>query len=122
MNWETLGLLILVFIGYTHLLSTARKKSVSGLVKLHLESREKRDDGVIPEEIEVFSKSCPFIVTPVPGMEYLPADIEGAVIKRVIIDEQGLLEVICLLNISVEENEFQKTCEHLENQGWLKNG
>ena len=118
MNWESIAALILIFVGYSYLLSASKKRSVSGLVRLHVESREKNDG--VPIEMESFTKSCPFIVTPVPGMEFMPADIEYAVIKRVIIDEQGLLEVICLLEITTTDNEFLDTCKHLQIEGWHK--
>lgn len=119
MNWEFTILVVAGIVGYFHLLNTTKQRYLSAIVKLHLESREKDDEG-IPLKLEQFDKLCRFIVTPVPGMEFLASDIEGPVIKRVIIDELGSLEVICQLVITDSENEFAQTCEHLANQGWHK--
>jgi len=120
MNWEMIGLLIIIFIGYTHLLNVTKRRSVYGIVKLYVETREKDKDNVIPICTEIFTKGCRFIVTPVPGMEFQSADIEGAVIKRVIIDDQGLLEIVCLLTLSNKDNEFNEMCSCLEAEGWRK--
>lgn len=117
MNWESIGLLILLLVGYSHLRNIVRNRSVSGLVKVYVESRDKEAGTGVPNHLEVFSKNCPFIVPPVPGMEYMPADLEGAVIDRVVIDDQGLLEVICSLRVSTTDNQFEETCQHLTQNG-----
>ncbi|WP_019530023.1 hypothetical protein [Dasania marina] len=120
MNWESAGLLILIFVGYFHLLRVSQKRSIIGIVKLHIEAREQDKNLRLANKNEIFTKSCPFIVTPVPGMEYMPADIEGGEIKRVLIDDQGLLEVTCHLVIPSKDNQYQQACEHLVAQGWYK--
>lgn len=120
MDWESIGLLILLLVGYAHLRNIVRNRSVSGLVKVYVESRDKEADTGVPNYLEVFSKNCPFIVTPVPGMEYMPADLEGAVIDRVVLDDQGLLQVICSLRVSTMGNQFEETCQHLTQNGWYK--
>ena len=119
MDWELIILVIAGSIGYFHLLNIAKQRYVTALVKLHLESREQNSEG-IPLKLEQFDKFCRFIVTPVPGMEFLASDVEGAIIKRVVIDELGGLEVICQLTITDADNEFAETCKHFTNQGWDK--
>jgi len=120
MNWDIISLLVVIFIGYSHLLSVVKKRSIYGIVKLHVETREKDNDNVYPIKSEIFTKGCRFIVTPVPGMEFMAADIEGAVIKRVIIDDKGLLELVCVLQLSSEDNEFNEMCDCLVDEGWHK--
>ena len=118
MNWEYIVLLVLIFVGYSYLLSSVRNKSISGLVALHVEYQE--NDKEVSSEMEIFKRNCQFIVTPVPGMEYMPAGIEGAEIKRVLIDEHGLLKLICLLTVTASETKYHNTCEHLQKEGWNK--
>ena len=120
MDWEFIILVVAGTVGYFHLLNIAKKRYVTALVRLHLETREQDSDG-IPLKLEQFDKFCRFIVTPVPGMEFIASDIEGAVIKRVVIDELGGLEVICQLTITDTDNEFEQTCGHFTNEGWHKN-
>ena len=119
MGWELTILVIAGIIAYFYLLKITKQKYITAIVKLHLETREQDSQGV-PLKVERFDKPCCFVVTPVPGMEFLASDVEGAVIKRVVIDELGGLEVICQLTITDSTNEFAQTCEHFTNQGWHK--
>ena len=98
MDWTTILILTVIAFGYMHLLKISKNRSVIGLVKLNVESSEMDESGDLPREFATFTKGCRFIITPVPGMEFKPSGIEGAVIKRVIIDE-GLIEVWCILTI-----------------------
>ncbi len=118
MDFERILLIIIGVVAYAHLLKVAQNRSISGLVNIYIESRERDSEVHIPDKYEVLTKSCPFFVTPVPGMEYSPCGIEGIEIKRVVTDDSGLLEVICLLVVSSKEGEFQETCEMLEQDGW----
>ena len=119
MDWGLMILVISGIIAYLYLLKITKQKYITARVKLHLETREQDSQGV-PLKLEQLDKFCHFIVTPVPGMEFLASDVEGAVIKRVVIDEIGGLEVICQLTITDSTNEFAQTCEHFTNQGWHK--
>jgi|GEM_PF-4429857 len=119
MDWELTLLTVLGVIGYFHLLKTTKQGYVTAMVRLHLESRELDVDNT-PSKLEEYDKFCRFIITPVPGMEFMASDIEGAIIRRVIIDELGGLEVICQLTITDSDNEFNDTCKHLASQGWNK--
>tara|TARA_B110001469_G_C9522411_1_gene259982 strand:- start:355 stop:732 length:378 start_codon:yes stop_codon:yes gene_type:complete len=118
MNLESIGILVLLVVGYFHLINTIRNRSVSGLVNLCIESDEKPDSLIIENKIAAYTRICPFIITPVPGMEYFPGGFEGGQIKRVIIDELGLLEVACLLDLSKTDYSFDEVCESLNTDGW----
>jgi len=120
MNWETIFFAVVIYIGYSYLLKTIKKRSIIGSVKLYVESSENTKGISLNNKSEIYSKSCPFIVTPVPGMEFMAAGIDGVFIKRVITDENGLLEVICFVKLSLEQNEYSNACECLESEGWRK--
>lgn len=119
MNWPDYVLLLVIVGAYLHLLREAQKRSFSGLVKLNIESRERDEDSGLPKEFASFTKTCLFIVTPVPGMELVPSGIDGAEIKRVLIDE-GLVEVRCVHTISPFGPDFKATCDSLRADGWYE--
>lgn len=58
------------------------------------------------------------LIPPVPGMEFEAAGIQGAEIKRVILDDQGLIQVMCYLTLRPQEYEFKDACEFLKEDGW----
>lgn len=119
MNWPDVLLLIVIVAAYMHLLRETQKRSVTGVVKLNIQSREMDEDGGLPKEVASFTKTCLFIVTPVPGMELVPSGIDSAVIKRVLVDE-GLLEVWCVHTISPFGPDFNATCDALRTDGWYE--
>ncbi len=119
MDWTSIILIILIAIGYTHLLRVASNKSISGLVYLSLQSKDMDESRNYPKQFEFYTKGCPFIITPVPGMEFHPSGVEGGEIKRVIIDE-GLIQIYCNLIVSLQELTFEEIEEILENDGWRK--
>ncbi|MEZ5482898.1 MAG: hypothetical protein R3E73_12235 [Porticoccaceae bacterium] len=120
MSWELSVLSVIVVVGYFYLLIKVQKRSISGVVKLYVETREFDEMFNKPEGFEIYTKSCPFWITPSPGMEFMPAGIEGATIERVIIDEYGLLEVICTLKVSKADDQFRETCSSLKAEGWFR--
>jgi len=118
---ETIALIFIILLGYFHLLRVTKKKSIMGSVKIHVEALDNTKEVSLDNKYELYTKRCPFLVTPVPGMEFTAAGVVEALIKRVIIDDYGYLEVVCHAKVSSDEDEFKTTCECLESEGWHKN-
>ena len=110
-------IIVIVALGYTHLLRESQKRSVSALVKLNVQSREKDEITDLPKDLASLTKLCQFVVTPVPGMELVPSGIDGAVIERVLVDE-GLVEVWCVQTIRPFGLDFETTCRALKER-WV---
>ena len=112
MTLEFIVLLTLGLIGYFRLSNVIRKRSITGCVVLFIDSM----GGKV-----TLKKYTTFVMTPVPGMEYIAGGIEGAEIERVLIDDHGFPSVICQLTLAdLSAGAFEDTIEHLLKDGWHK--
>ena len=97
--------------------NTEKLRSVSVVVKLNVESKEIDQELELPRDFAQFSKTCKFLVTPVPGMEMQPAGIEGVQIVRVIVDEEAI-EVRAQVVVQPFGMDFEKIRSSLLENGW----
>ena len=120
MDWGTALLGIAAIAAYLHLLNTAKaaRKAVVAIVRLTVQSGTTDTTDRLLGQFATFTKMCPFIVTPLPGMEFQPCGLDGGKISKVIVDDQGLLVVCCGLNISPVGPDLEAIRGLLKEDGW----
>jgi len=117
------GLIAGLILGYYFLLRAVLNKSVSFAVELWVETYETEKNLFgedRPLHFDMYAKSCKFIVTPAIGMEFQPEGIEGAIVDRVIFDDQGFCKTICTMKVSSIDGEFEEITRALASAGWSK--
>jgi len=117
------GLFIALVLGYFYLLKAVLNKSVSCIVELWIETYETEKDVFgedRPVHIDIYTKHCKFTVAPAIGVEFQTEGIAGAIVERVILDEQKLCQVICKMKVLSRGGEFEKTARALTSASWSK--
>ncbi len=94
--------IILALWGYNLLMREIRHRKVPSSLSLRMESLERDNDLDLPRYLEDLVRTVFFPVTPVPGMEVQDWGIDGAVINRIVIGEDGI-KVYCSLKCKAEE-------------------
>jgi hypothetical protein len=121
MDWILLILLIISFVGiYSLHVKINSQKYIPPNVRVTMRVEYTNEGDAGGEKLTaVFVKTCPFRVTPVIGTYFEPPGFVGlAVIKRVKMDDEGYVEIDCLLETEGKKEEFLGYCENMTNYGW----
>jgi len=116
MESAILGLfIILALSGFSILLREIKHRSVPSFLSLRLESSERSEDLHSPKHFAYLGRSVSFPVTPMPGMEIQDWGVDGVVIQRVLIAEDGIKVFSYLRCVG---RDIDSEVQRLEENGW----